>query len=145
MAVQIQAIKKCGYLRQIAQGAIDNTLTLREALVAAQKSVWLPSFQTGRILVSQSGSGQSGSFQMAGSGNEWTQDNIFGMLEEFLMLLDWSDVIVLPDVATPESTEALRAAMAIDIMAGNIPQAIRQVGIDVTLIGFPQQGTSVGY
>jgi hypothetical protein len=131
------------YLRQIAEGAKATASTLKEATLAAQKAVFLPSFKTGRIVVSNSGGGQSGSFQMAGSGNEWTQDNIAGLIEEFLQMIAAADPVLLPDDGTEAHTEALRAAIAANIMAGNVPQGVTSTMGDFTLLGFPQYGTGM--
>jgi hypothetical protein len=141
--VQIQAIKKCGYLRQIAEGAKAIASTLKDAILAAQRSVYSPTFQKGRIVVSQSGSGQAGSFQMAGMGNDWTQDNIFGLLEEFLQMVEAADPVLYPDDSDPAHTDALRAQIAGNIMAGNVPQGVRQTQGDFTLINIPIFGTGM--
>lgn len=142
--VRILATKKCFYLRQITEGAKTTSSTVRAALLAAQAAVFLPSFKNGRIVVSNSGGGQSGSFQMAGAGNEWTQDNIAGMLEEFLQMLEAADPVLLPDDADPTHTEAIRDNLAQNIMAGNVPEGVTHMGGDFTLIGFPNLGTSTG-
>ena len=138
MAVPIQTAKKIGYLRQIAEGAKTTASTLKAALVAAQAAVWLPSFKQGRILVSQSGSGQSGSFQMAGGGNDWTQDNIFGLLEEFIQLADFTIAAGTPDGSDDALIDALFAQMVENINTGNVPQiGVRTQMGDFSGLNFP--------
>ena len=138
MAVQIQAVKKCGYLRQIAEGAKKTASTLKETLLAAQAGVNSPTFSKGRLVVSQSGSGQSGSFQMAGGGNDWTQDNIFGLIEEFIQLLDWTVDQGTPDAADAATIDALLAQMIENIQTGNVPQtSIRTQMGDFSGLNFP--------
>jgi hypothetical protein len=122
VAIQIQSVKKCAYLRQIAEGAKRGVSTLKDALLAAQGQVYQPSFQLGRIVVSTSGSGQSGSFQMVGGGNDWTQDNIFGLLEEFIQLLDLTVSQGTPDGDDPATVTALFEQMVVNIQTGNVPQ-----------------------
>lgn len=143
MAIFIQAVKKCAYLRQIAEGAKATSSTLAQAILSAQGEVYSPTFQKGRIVVSQSGSGQSGSFQISGSGNDWTQDNIFGLCEELLQMLDAADPVLLPDDGLPAHVDALRQTLAQNIMAGNVPDAVRQTGGDFTLLFLPVFGTGL--
>ncbi len=144
MEIQIQAVKKCGYLRQIAEGAKNTASTFKDASLAAQAQVNSPTFSKGRIVVSQSGSGQSGSFQISGSGNDWTQDNIFGLLEEFLTMLELADPVLYPDDGQPASTDALRALIAGNIQLGNIPQfGVSNAGGDFTLLYIPVFGSGL--
>ncbi len=134
--IEIQSVKKRGYLDDIVQGAITNSSTVIESLRAAKKAVYLPSFKNGRIVVSQSGSGQSGSFQMSGSGNDWTQDNIAGMIMEFIELYQTLDPVAYPDLAMPASSNAIYAAMCADDSLGGITQ---QQG-DWTTLNVPSIG-----
>lgn len=143
VAIQIQAVKKCGYLRQLAAGATQTAATLKESIAAAQAQVYSPTFQKGRIVVSQSGSGQSGTFQISGGGNDWTQDNIFGLCEELLQMLEAADPVLLPDNGQPASTEALRNNLAQNIMAGNVPDGVRATSGDFTLLFVPVFGTGI--
>jgi len=136
--VYIQAVKKRGFLRQIAEGAKRSSLTLKESLLAAQAAVFTANFQKGRLLVSTSGSGQSGSFEIGVAGKEFTQDNVFGMLEEFLQVCD--DTVnagLAADTAIPADTDTLFAQMVADDRL----QGIRERGLDVTLIGTPRWGS----
>lgn len=113
--VYIQAILKQGFLRQIAEGAKRNASTVRESLLAAQAAVFSPNFQKGRLLVSTSGSGQSGSFEIGVMGKAWTQENVFGLTEELIHVLD--DTLaggLAVDTAAPADTDALFAAMIED-------------------------------
>ncbi len=143
MGIQIQAAVKCFYLRQIAEGAKSTTSTLKDAVVALQSLVCSPSFKTGKVVISQSGSGQSGSYLMPSGDNNWTPANVGGLCEELLQMIEAADPVTLPDDATPSNTEALRSNIAANIMAGNVPDAVRSVGGDFTLIGIPAFGTGV--
>lgn len=138
--IEIQSVKKRGFLRQLCEAAKKNSDTLHDTLVAAQAAVNSPTFQKGRIVLSQSGSGQSGSFiHMAGQ--EWTQDNIFGLCEEFLELLYFYTNLntaapLLPDDAQPASTDALfRAMITDDELAGVTSQLGDWTGLNVPSIG----------
>lgn len=111
MGIQIHSLKKRGFLRQIAEGAKRGSMPLREALVAAQGNIFTPTFQKGRIVISNSGSGQSHSFEIGVSGKEFTQDNVFGMLEEFIELLDETVSDSITDGGTQAETDALLSAM----------------------------------
>lgn len=138
MGIRIQTAVKFFYLRQLAAQAANNALTLREALISAQASTFTPSFKLGRLTVSNSGGGQSGSFQMAGSGNEWSQANIAGMLEEFIQQLDFTVAQGTPDSSDPGLLNTLLAQMITDINTGNSPQiGIREQMGDFSGLNFP--------
>lgn len=115
--VRIQALKKRGFLRQIVEAARASSSSLKSALLSAQGQVFSPSFKTGRIVISQSGSGQSGSFLIPSNSVEWTQDNVFALTEELLGLHD--QVVA---AGTDESDlNALFAAMtANDLLADGV-------------------------
>jgi hypothetical protein len=112
--VSIAAIKKRGFLRQIAEGAKVTSSTLRAALLASQKQIFTANFQRGRILVSTSGSGQSGNFEIGVQGKEFTQDNVFAMVEEFLEILDDLIAAGATDTADSASTDTLFTSMCDD-------------------------------
>jgi hypothetical protein len=135
-SIQNQAVKKRGYLRQLVEGAKRSSSSVKETLLAAQGAVFLPSFKLGRIVVSNSGAGQSGSFQMAGGGNDWTQDNIFGLLEEFLMLLDSLDATLYPDDADPSHSDSIFQALCGDDSLNGVQS---QMG-DWTALNIPSIG-----
>lgn len=143
MGIQIQAVTKCFFLRQIAEGAKTTTSNLADATVALQSLVCSPSFKTGKVVISQSGSGQSGSYLMPSGDNAWTPANIGGLCEELLMMIEAADPVLLPDDADPANTEALRKNIAANIMAGNVPDAVRSTGGDFTLLFLPVFGTGV--
>ncbi len=138
MGVAIQTVKKCGFLRQIAEGAKKGTNKLRECLLAAQSAVNSPSFQKGRIVISQSGSGQAGSFQIGTPGQEWTQDNILGLLEELIQLLDYTVAQGGTDGTDAATIDALFALMVDNLNTGNVPQiGITQQMGDFSGLNFP--------
>jgi hypothetical protein len=137
------SVKKCGYLRQIAAGAILTTSTFHDATQSLQAQVYSPTFQKGRIVVHQSGSGQAGSFALSGGGNDWTQDNIFGLTEEILMMLEAADPVMFPDIATQASTNALRIQLAYNFMSGNVPDAVKVLQGDFTLLYIPVFGSGL--
>lgn len=128
------SIKRRGFLRQMAEQAKRTASTLRETLLAAQSGHFVSTFARGRLVVSQSGSGQSGSFEMTMQGKEWTQDNVFGLIEELIELCEF----VLTDQSqtddgTPTNTDQLLAAMLNDISLN--PSNVQHG--DFTLIGIP--------
>jgi len=143
VAVRIQAALKCGFLRQIAEQAKAQTLTLREALTAAQSGHFVQTFQRGRLVVSTSGSGQSGSFEIGMPGNQWSQSNVFGLVEELLQMVELADPTLYPDDADPAHTDALRALIAENVMMGNVPTGVTSIGGDFTLLYIPVFGTGV--
>lgn len=139
--ILIQAFKKRAFLRQIAEGAKASSTPLKSALIAAQSAVFSPTFQKGRLVVSQSGSGQSGSFQVAVAGSEWTQDNIAGLTEELIGLLEtvfWNGSLAstVVDDGNPVNTEAIRVAMfEDDLLAGETQQLGDWTGLNIPSIG----------
>jgi hypothetical protein len=141
--VQIQAIKKCGFLRQLTEKAKSGAATLHDTLVSAQGGHFVSTFQRGRLVVSQAGSGQSGSFEVGVQGKEWTQDNVFGLIEELLQMLEAADAVLYPDDSQSSSTDALRELISGNIMAGNVPSGVRSVMGDFTLINIPIFGTGM--
>ena len=84
--VRIQSEIKRGFLRQIVAGAKRNAATINESLLNFQASIYTPNFAKGKILVSTSGSGQQGSFEIGVAGKQFTQENVFAMSEEFFII-----------------------------------------------------------
>lgn len=147
--IQIQSVKKRGYLRQLCQGAVNTGLPILTTLQNAQTAAFSPTFQKGRIVVHQSGSGQSGSFEVRSAGAEWTQDNIFGLIEEFIDLYYTviaqgnDDGTPLPnDDGTPANTNTIFQAMRTDdSLAGVTSQLGDWTGLNVpSLGGVPNAG-----
>jgi hypothetical protein len=141
VAVAIQSIKKCGFLRQMVQQAKTSASTLAETLLAAATGHFVPTFARGRLVVSQSGSGQSGSFEIGMTGKEWTQDNIFALIEELQQML--AARVADTDAGTPDSSDptlldALQAGLIADINAGLFPQSgVTRQMIDVSGLNWP--------
>lgn len=134
--IRIQSVKKRGFLRQIAEAAKRSNLPLKTALINAQQSVASPTFLKGRIVVSTSGSGQAGSFQMPEAGLEWTQDNVFGLLEELIELAE--SVTATQSLQDDGSnTDAIFAAM----IADDSLRSLRQQMGDFSMLNFPASNT----
>lgn len=110
-------------------------------MAAAQSGHFVNTFQRGRLVVSTSGSGQSGSFEIGIQGKEWTQDNVFGLIEELFQMIELVDGTLYPDDADPAHTDALRALLAENIMMGNVPSGVTSIGGDFTLLYIPVFGT----
>jgi len=145
VAVQIQAIKKCGFVRQIAQQAINSASTLKDALIAAQTGHFVNTFARGRLVVSNSGGGQSGSFEISMPGKEWTQDNVFGLIEELIQMVDARVAAGTPDSSDPDLLNEMLAALIQDINAGLFPQSgVRQQMVDVSSLNFPATALGSG-
>ncbi len=137
--ILIRAETKRGQLRQILlASAIANAWTVALALFNFQSSVNEINFQKGRTYSSTSGAGQHASFQMVGSGTCWTQENVFGMSEEFFEIYyaAMANTPGLADNGQPASTTAIFMAM----IADDRLQTVTRRGLDATLLGFPQVG-----
>jgi hypothetical protein len=137
-AIQIQSVKKRAFLNQVAQGAIAQAITLTAALTAVQTQCNSASFAKGRIFVSQSGSGQSASFQIGVAGAEWTPDNVFGLTQELIELIatvcaDGSFAYGLDD--TTQTAALAQAMMANDSLAGIRQQCGDWTGLNIPSIG----------
>jgi hypothetical protein len=118
---EIGASKRRGFLRQIVEGAKASNTPLKQALLSAQASVNSPTFRQGRIVINQSGSGQSGSFQIPGNSVEWSQPNVYGMIEELIELLE--SVLTSSGIADDGTTQdALFAEMLNDDSTRQIRQ-----------------------
>lgn len=130
MGVRIESIKRRGFLRQICQSAKKSSSGVIETLVAAQSGHFTNTFSRGRLVISQSGSGQSGSFQVEMPGAEWTPSNVFGLIEE---LIELAESLAITDDGEAGSTDALFAAMVAD---GSMQSSRVQHG-DFTLLGVP--------
>lgn len=124
MQIQIQFLKKTAFLRQLVSAAKNSAQSLKSTLLAAQSGQFTSSFQRGRLVVSQSGSGQSGSFQVEVAGAEWSPSNLFGLVEEWIQILDWTVNQGTPDDEGGDSTvlDALFAMMVDNLNSGNLPQ-----------------------
>lgn len=122
--VPIPGALKRAFLRQIAEGAKATAATLRESLIAAQSAVMGASFRQGKILVSTSGSGQSGSFEISVTGKSWTPENVAALTEQLISVLD---DCVSAGVATDAADEA------------SINTLVRQMGFDDRLRGLRAQ------
>jgi hypothetical protein len=138
VAVQIQSIKKCGFLRQMVQQAKSSAATLSEILLAAQAGHFVNTFQRGRLVVSQQGGGQSGSFEIGLPGREWTQDNVFGLVEELIQMVEARVAIGTVDGSDPDTLKTLLDALISDINNGLFPQSgvTEQIG-DFSGLNYP--------
>jgi hypothetical protein len=147
--IRIQAEKKCSFLQWLADITTPGG-SLESSMKAAALAVFSPSFQKGRIVVSQSGSGQSGSFQVGDGSDGWSQDNIAALCWALRYMLraavgtksvDTGDVYV--DDGDPGHTESLRQLLEYNILQGNMPEGVRSTLGDFTLINIPAMGTGV--
>lgn len=140
--IYLQAIKKRGILRQIVEGGIAGKLKVREALLAFQTAIYSPSFKQGRVIMNTSGNGQSASFEIGMQGKEYTQDNVFGVSEEFFDILDnaLANGPGCLDDGLEESSRAIFEAMKADDRL----QTVNRRSSDFTLLGFPQTGQLTG-
>lgn len=109
--VFLQSEIKRGFLRQIVEGSKRVNVTLRASLLAFQAAIYTPNFQRGRILISTSGSGQSGSFEIGVSGKQFTQENVFALSEDFISILDEAESAGAVDGITPEILDLLFSIM----------------------------------
>lgn len=125
--IRIQSEIKRAILRQIAKGAKDSAVTLKDALVATQGKATDSAFLTGRLLISTSGSGQSASFQISTAG--FSQDVFVGLTEELINVYD--DTVAAGTSAADVDT--LFDAMCADDRL----QGIRQQHGDFTSLRFP--------
>jgi hypothetical protein len=135
----IAAAKKRALLRQILLvGAVTSASTVNAALLDFQTSLNEQSFQRGRQYSSTSGNGQSASYKGGGPWEQWSQENLFAVSEEFfdILALTLSSNAALVDDGQTASTQAIFAAMLYD---DRLHTVIRR-GLDVTLLGFPQVG-----
>lgn len=128
--VRVQSEIKRGFLRQIAEGAKPSR-TLREVLLAFQAQIFSPTFKTGRIYLSTSGSGQAASFAIPSAG--FSQEQIFALSEEFLDILDFAISCGATDEAGEEATNTLFATMCDDDRL----QGVREVQHDHAMLRFP--------
>lgn len=139
--VYIQAIKKRGFLRQLAERAKKKDgLSLRDVLLNAQGGQFTPTFQGGRLLVSTSGAGQSGSFEISVQGKEWTPDNVFALIEELIEILD---LVVSQGLATDTADESSINALFVEMCAADELTTVRSSRSDFTCINWPYYGGSV--
>ncbi len=141
--ILIRAETKRGQLRQILLvNAVASVTPVAQALLLFQSAVNEQNFRVGRQYASVSGSGQHSSFLMVGSGSSWTQENVFGMSEEFFGILE--DTLEanpsLIDDGQPASTQAIFSAMLKDDRL----RTVTRRGLDTTLLGWPQIGQVAG-
>jgi hypothetical protein len=141
--VRIQSIKKCGFLRQMVQVAINGASTLAETLLAAQSGHFTNTFSRGKLVISNSGGGQSGSVEISLPDKEWTQDNVFGLIEELIQMVEARVAAGTPDGSDETTLAELRTALIADINAGLFPQSgVRSQMGDFSGLNFP--ATSLG-
>jgi hypothetical protein len=140
--VYVQAIKKKAILRQIVAGAAPSGIPVVDALMGFQTSIASSNLLKGRILISTSGSGQSGSFEIGLPGKEFTQDNIFALSEQLIEIYEFAlasssaNGSPLTDDGTAANSAAIMAVMREDDRL----QSVNRKGADMTLLGFPQIG-----
>ena len=141
--VRIQSEIKRGFLRQIYAACAPTATYLGDALVNFQNQIFSPNFQRGRLLLSTSGSGQSGSFVMPNLGAQFTQDQIFAMAEEFCQI--YTDVVAALKAATPgfdpkADDDTSEPTVFNTMLLDDRLQGVRREQGDHTLIRFPTFG-----
>lgn len=109
--VRIPSINKRDFLDEIAQGAKLSSSTLEEAIRAVKIAVHTKTYQQGKIIVSTSGSGQSGSFEI---NSLWNPVTVKGMLQEFLEILRDVKAAGAIDSADPDAIDTLYTTMCED-------------------------------
>ncbi len=131
--IRIQSEIKRAMLRQICEGAKATSSTVKQALIATQAAAADNSFKKGRIITSTSGNGQSASFAFFSptGASGFTQDNVVGLTEEFVNILD--DAVAGGIIDDPNTVDATFAAMVTDDRLVGIRQ---QMG-DFTSLRFP--------
>lgn len=136
-ATRIRGIIKRGFLRQIVAGAKQISSTVNDALIGAQASVFSDNFKRGRLLISTSGGGNSGSFEMSVAGKEFTQDNIFAMLEELIEVLTdtLNEGLAIDTGIASDSDDLFTIMCEDDRLAG-----VTSEGVDVTSLNVPSIG-----
>lgn len=139
--IRIQSVKKRGFLNQVAQGAIASSSTLIEALNQIQKQCYGQNFRQGKLVVSQSGSGQSGSYQMSVAGEEWTPDNIFGLTQELIELVPVTIANALlstpPVTLVDDGDKAHTAELVAAMNQDDILQGVTEQRGDYTSLRYP--------
>src|ERR1035437_5317616 len=140
--IYVQAIKKRGILRQIVEGGIQGKLKVREALLAFQQAIYSPSFKQGRVIMNTSGNGQSASFEIGLQGKEYTQDNVFGVSEEFFDILDTA--VANDSMLIDAGAEAAPRLFWAPRGADDRLQTVNRRSSDFTLLGLPQTGQLTG-
>ncbi len=120
---------------EIAQGAIKTGVDLIDAIRAAKSAILTPSFRTGRVFISTSGSGQSASFLMPSSlSADYTQTRVAAQMQEFIEI--YNDAVAGGYITDASDVNADLAAMLVD---DRLATVTRQ-RLDVTSIRFPGSG-----
>ena len=141
--IQVQSVLKRAFLDDIVQAAIKSSTPLLQSFRNAKQSVNSPTFSKGRIVIHQSGSGQSGAYQAGFSGAQWTQENVYGMLQEYIDLyyavISQNEQVGTPlptDDGNEANTNAIFAAMRVDdSLQGVTSQSGDWTGLNVPSLG----------
>ena len=129
----------------MAQQAAKDASALAETLLAAQSGHFANTFARGRLVVSQTGAGQSGSFEISMPGKEWTQDNVFALIEELIQMVEIRTAAGATDDGDRASTKNLLALLIQDINAGLFPQSgVRAQLGDFSGLNFPATALGAG-
>jgi hypothetical protein len=141
---QIRSIEARGLLDDIAQGAIQSSVKLIDAIRAAKSAVLTPAFKTGRVFVSTSGNGQSASFLIPSTlAADYTPTKVAAQMMEFVEI--YSDCIATKDAngntITPVFADAdpVQTQLA-GMLADDRLQSVRQQQGDFSSIRFPSYG-----
>lgn len=133
--VTIQASIRRGFLRALYRSGALAGASLAETLEAFQVNGF-GAVKTGRLVVTYSGSGQSTSFELPSVGRGFTQDQVFGLSEEFLQI--YADTVsalgIIPQ-GTDNDLAIFNAMMADDRM-----QSITRIRDSFTLLNLNPSG-----
>jgi len=132
--VAIQASIRRGFLRSLYNQAVANAASLQEALQGFQDSCFT-GVKTGRILVNSSGTGSSVSFEIPGIVRGYTQEQVFGLAQDFREI--YTDAVAALSAAGADGSDtSIFAAM----MADDRMQSITRVRDSFTLLNLNPSG-----
>lgn len=130
----IQASIRRGFLRSLYNQAVANAASLQEALQGFQDGCFT-AVRTGRLIVNSSGTGHSSSFEIPGIVRGFTQDQVFGLSEDFLQI--YTDTVAALSAASADGSDAsVFAAM----LADDRMQSITRVRDSFTLLNLNPSG-----
>jgi hypothetical protein len=128
---QLQAEIKRGFLRALARQCATLGATLSTVLASFQDSTF-DQIKTGAILVSSSGGGYSGTFDIGAIGKQMAPDQIFALSEELLTCYD--EAVATLAAQTPAVTSPTDAQILSTMLASDRLQRVTSVRSDYMLL-----------